>query len=569
MSRFAIQDDQFLLDGQPFQIRSGEIHYNRVPRAYWRDRMVKAKAMGLNTICTYVFWNEHERERGQWDFSGNLDLAAYVNLAQELGLLLILRPGPYVCSEWEWGGLPYWLANVPGIQVRQNNPEFLKLSRQYLLKVGEQVSGKTIEKGGPIILVQVENEYGSFGSDHEYMAAIRDQLVEAGFEGELFTSDGPTPEMLEGGTLPGVTAVINFGSKPEERFTEFARFRMNVPRMCGELWFGWFDHWGCEHHLTPTESQAEDLDWFMREGVSFNLYMFHGGTNWGFMNGANWTADGFRPDVSSYDYDAALAEDGRLTDKWHAFRAVIERHLTESLHNIPDESVPESLPEVAMTSSCPMISLTGVGADGWRSFEELGHGYGYVLYQVKLPTPGIGVLTLNGLQDYAVIMSGGRVLGTLDRRLGECDLSITHDGTIEVLVENTGRINYAKQMLTERKGIRGAFFNDVPLTDVRAFPIEFSRAQFLEGIEQSGPALYRGEFHLEELNDTHLDLRGWGKGNVWVNGFNLGRNWEIGPQQTTYCPATLLKAGLNEIIVSDLIAGRKRSVVGLSDPILG
>lgn len=569
MSRFAIQDDQFLLDGQPFQIRSGEIHYNRVPCAYWRDRFLKAKAMGLNTICTYVFWNEHEREQGQWDFSGNLDLAAYVDLAQELGLLLILRPGPYVCSEWEWGGLPYWLSTVPGIQVRQNNPEFLDLSRQYLLKVGEQVSGKTIEQGGPIILVQVENEYGSFGSDHEYMAAIRDQVVEAGFEGELFTSDGPTSEMLEGGALPGVTAVINFGSKPEERFAEFARFRTNVPRMCGELWFGWFDHWGCEHHLTPTESQAEDLDWFMREGVSFNLYMFHGGSNWGFMNGANWTGDGYRPDVSSYDYDAAIAEDGRLSEKWHAFRAVVERHSSEPLPQVPEVSIPVPLEEVSMASSCPMISLTGVGTDGWRSFEELGQGYGYMLYRVKLATPGFGVLTLDGLQDYAVIMSGGRILGTVDRRLGECALNVTHDGTIEILVENTGRINYARQMLGERKGIAGATFDGEPLTDVIASPIEFSRAQFLDGIEQSGPALYRGEFHIEEPRDTHLDLRGWGKGNVWVNGFNLGRHWDIGPQQTTYCPATVLKVGINEIIVSDLMAGRKRNVVGLTDAILG
>ncbi|MCC7229476.1 MAG: beta-galactosidase, partial [Fimbriimonadaceae bacterium] len=441
-------------------------------------------------------------------------------------------------------------------------------SRQYLMKVGEQVSGKTIERGGPIILVQVENEYGSFGSDHEYMSAIRDQLVGAGFDGELFTSDGPTPAMLEGGTLPGVTSVINFGSRPEERFAEFAKFRTNVPRMCGELWFGWFDHWGCEHHSTPTETQVEDLDWFMREGVSFNLYMFHGGTNWGFMNGANWTADGYRPDVSSYDYDAALAEDGRLTAKWHAFRAVIEKHLTEPLPEVPAEALPGRLREVPMTSSCPMMSLKGKGVDGWKSFEELGHGYGYVLYQVKLAGPGSGVLTLDGLQDYAVIMSDGRIMGTVDRRLGECALRVTHGGKIEILVENTGRINYARQMLAERKGIVTANLDGVPLFDVIAFPIDFSLAEFTEGIELAEPALYRGEFHVEEPHDTHLDSRGWGKGNVWVNGFNLGRHWDIGPQQTTYCPATVLKPGLNEIIVSDLMIGRKRSIVGLPDPIL-
>lgn len=565
---FAIQGDQFVLDGQPFQIRSGELHYNRIPRAYWRDRMLKAKAMGLNTICTYTFWNEHERESGQWRFDGNLDIRAFIQLAQELDLWVLLRPGPYVCSEWEWGGLPYWLTTIPNIQVRQNNPEFLERSATYIRMIAKQTADLTIERGGPILMVQVENEYGSFGSDHEYMAAIRDQIRDAGFDGTLFTSDGPTSEMLAGGTLPDVAAVVNFGSRPEERFAEFSKFRQNVPLMCGELWFGWFDHWGQEHHVTDVQVQAKDLEWFMETGASFNIYMLHGGTNWGFMNGANWTPEGYRPDVSSYDYDSAIAEDGRLTRKFYAFRDVIGMHI-EHLPEPPEENSTISLHTVEFAESCPLVSLTTNSEPGWKSMEELGQGYGYILYRAKLDGSHKGKLILQNLQDYAVIMSQGKILGTVDRRLGQSEIEIEHNGHIEILVENSGRINYAKEMLLERKGIEGATFDGQPLGEVTAHAINLDQPKFQPGTDQSGPALYRATFTLTEVGDTHLDLRGWGKGNVWINGFNLGRHWNIGPQLTTYCPAPFLKKGENEVVVSDLEPNRKRTIQGLLDPILG
>lgn len=530
--------------------------------------MLKAKAMGLNTICTYVFWNEHERERGQWSFRENLDIKAFVQLAQELGLWVLVRPGPYVCSEWDWGGLPYWLATVPDIKVRQNNPQFLELSGKYISKVGEQLADFTVERGGPILMVQVENEYGSFGADRDYMAVIKDQIIAAGFDGTLFTSDGPSPEMLEGGTLPGVTAVINFGSRPEERFAEFDKFRQNVPRMCGELWFGWFDHWGHEHHVTDHITQSKDLEWFMDTGASFSIYMLHGGTNWGFMNGANWTPDGYRPDVSSYDYDSAIAEDGRVTPKYHAFREVIGRFVCD-LPAQPKATPLITLPEILFSESCLMRSLAGPEVQGWKSMEDLDQGYGYILYRLNFDSPSSGRLCLQGLQDYAVVLSQGKIFATLDRRLGETVSEIHHDGAMDILVENSGRINYAKEMLDECKGIAGATWNEEPITQVMSQAIAFESAVFSLGVSLPEPALYRAEFELKEVGDTHLDLTGWGKGNVWVNGFNLGRHWHIGPQRTLYCPGTLLKKGLNEVIVSDLEPDRKRSITGLADPILG
>ncbi len=566
--RFAILGDKFLLDGQPFQIRSAELHYNRIPRAYWRERMLQAKAMGLNTVCTYVFWNEHETSPDTWNFEGNLDVRAFIELAHELGLWVLLRPGPYVCSEWDWGGFPAWLATIPNIQIRQNNPEFLACSDKYLRKVGEITSDLTIERGGPIIMVQVENEYGSFGNDHEYMRAIQNQIRNAGFDGVLFTSDGPTPEMLAGGTLPDVLSVVNFGSRPGERFAEFAKFRQNVPFMCGELWFGWFDHWGQEHHVTDTNLQALDLRWFMENNASFNIYMLHGGTNWNYMNGANWTPEGYRPDVSSYDYDSAISEDGTLTEKYQAFRSVIADFVGD-LPAPPTTTPCEAIPEFTFGESCLFQQLIEKGETGYKSMEELGQGYGYVLYRLRLDTPGEGSLTLEGLQDYAVVIADGIVQGTLDRRLGQKELSVKHKGEIDVLVENTGRINYAKEMLQERKGISCASFDGEPLTNVVSYSINTDKAQFISESNPTVPALYRATFELKEAVDTHLNTSGWGKGNVWINGFNLGRHWNIGPQQTTFCPAPMLKQGTNVIIVSDLLPGQKRTVEGLVNPILG
>ncbi|HSU67635.1 MAG TPA: beta-galactosidase family protein, partial [Tepidisphaeraceae bacterium] len=309
---FGVTGDQFLLDGKPFQILSGSMHYPRVPRPYWRDRMRKARAMGLNTLCVYVFWNAHEQRPGEFDFSGNLDIKAYIQTAQEEGLWVILRPGPYVCAEWEFGGLPWWLLKDPNMRVRTAYPGFVEAAGKYLHRLGEELAPLQITRGGPIVLCQVENEYGSFGSDHAYMQAIRKMIIDNGFDVTLYTSDGPG--LLEKGTLPGLVATINFGAGEDAaaQFSRLAQFRKNGPRMCGEYWDGWFDHWGETHHQVPTKTVTQGLEWMLSRGISVNLYMFHGGTTFGFMPGANQSKQ-YQPDITSYDYDAPLNEAGRPT----------------------------------------------------------------------------------------------------------------------------------------------------------------------------------------------------------------------------------------------------------------
>lgn len=571
---FTWKGTDFLLDGQPFQIRSGELHYNRIPRAYWKDRLLKAKAMGLNTICTYVFWNEHEPEQDKWDFKDNNDVAAFVKEAQKQGLWVIVRPGPYVCSEWEWGGYPYWLANIKDLKIRQNDPKFLNLTDRYLQEVGKRLAPLTIKRGGPIIMCQVENEYGSFGADHEYMERIKRQVQDAGFDCELYTSDGPGQKMLEGGTLPDVLSVVNFGGGAENAFKEFAKFRQNVPRMCGEFWAGWFDHWGSPHAKTNLDAQVKDMDWFMANNVSFNIYMVHGGTNWAFMNGANWTGKGYEPDTTSYDYDAAIAEDGRLTPKWYAFRDAIKRRLgtTEKLPKPPSDvkriEIPEFNFEEATLLDDGPISLQS----GWQTFEELNHPFGFVRYQGWVENATKGKLELEGLQDRAIVSVKGKRIGVLDRRLKETSLNvdIPAESVVMVLVENMGRINFSKELLGERKGLTSIKLNGKPLEVPFSSTIEldsFGEYRFEKGLVPSEPALYRTKFDVKDVGDTYFDMRGWGKGNVWINGYNLGRYWNIGPQQTLYCPAPFLKKGKNEVIVLDLESGKKRTLSSLKDPI--
>lgn len=571
---FTVKGPDFILDGEPFQIRSGELHYNRIPRAYWKDRLQKAKAMGLNTICTYIFWNLHEPEPDKWDFKDNLDVVAFVKEAQKEGLWVIVRPGPYVCAEWEWGGFPYWLANIDGIKVRQNDPKFLNETRRYLREVGKRLAPLTVQRGGPIIMCQVENEYGSFGNDQAYMTEIREQVKEAGFDCQLFTSDGPEADLLKGGTLPDLPSVINFEGDPKGPFDKFAKFRQNVPRMCGEYWAGWFDHWGGKHAKTPIDDQAKAIEWFMQNKVSFNIYMAHGGTSWGFMNGSNWSDKGMQPDVSSYDYDAAIAEDGRLTPKYEAFRDVIAKYLpNEKLPNAPKDVERIAIPEFALEEST--ILDEGVPLkSGWLSFEKLEHPYGFVRYQGLVRDKAKGKLEIEGLQDRAIVAVHGKRVGVLDRRLKQTslDIDVPDDTVITVLVENMGRINYSRTLLDERKGLTAIKLNGKPLEVPFSAPIEldnFDDYIFDKGKTPAEPALYRGKFDVKTVGDTHFDLRGWGKGNVWINGHNLGRYWEIGPQHTLYCPASFLKRGKNDVVVLDLEPGKKRTLSSLKDSILG
>ncbi len=574
-----IEGDHFVLDGKPFQIISGELHYERIPREYWRDRLKKARAMGLNTISTYVFWNLHEPKPGVYDFTGSLDVAAFVRIAQEEGLYVILRPGPYACAEWDLGGLPAWLLADPNIVLRSADEKFLAPAEHWLQRLGRELAPLQITRGGPIIAVQVENEYGSFGNDHAYMKRILAALQNAGLgEVLLYTADGG--DELPAGTLPDIHAVVNFG--PGEAKSEFAKlqkFRPGRPMMSGEYWDGWFDHWGEKHQTTDATQQAQELDWILSQGYSINLYMFHGGTGFGFMNGANWDHKNYEPDVTSYDYDSPVSESGALTQKYFAFRDVIAKHRPEV--TIPDPPAPLpviAVPEFELAESAPLWSTlpAAIGVESPHSMETFGQSYGYILYRTKIKEPLTGELVIHELRSYARIFVNGKLAGTLDRRKKQDRLRIeaSADSTLDILVEGTGRINFTTELRNERQGINGSVtLGGKELSDWQVFLLpmdDFSKLRFSKAStdRSQGPAFYRGQFELADTGDTFLDTRGWGKGAVWINGHSLGRFWNLGPQQTLYVPVPWLRKGANEVIVFAQDKPKTRQLRGLRAPML-
>jgi len=571
---FNWRGEHFLLDGKPFQIIAGDMHYPRVPRQYWRDRMKKMKAMGLNTLTTYVFWNLHEPQPGRFDFTGNLDLAAYLRTAQEEGLWVILRPGPYICSEWDFGGFPAWLLKDPNMKVRSADPAFMQAATRYLKQVGQQVAGLQVTHGGPVIMVQVENEYGSFGNDKNYLNGVRQMIVDAGFEVPLFTSDGDANK-LASGTLPDVLSVINFGAKdsPEKKFAVFDAFRQNVPRMCGEFWVGWFDAWGEKHQSVAASHAASGLDWMLSRGISVNLYMFHGGSSFGFMSGANKYAR-YQPDISSYDYDSPLDEAGRPTEKFFQLRDVIKKYLAPgtSLPELPTALPLVEIPRFELQESASLSSALGQPIKSAKPLpmETLGQNYGFILYRTRLSQAAKGTLEINEVRDYAVVSQGDQQLGTLDHRLKQNSMMVDLNSSapLDILVENLGRVNFGPNMVTDRKGItEKVTLAGTELTGWEIYPLPLTNLASLKFSQssQTGPAFYRGTFQLNSLGDTYFDMRGWGKGCVWINGHNLGRYWRIGPQQSLFVPATWLKQGRNEVIVLDLESGRSRSVQGIKE----
>jgi beta-galactosidase len=575
--RFEVQGDHFLLDGRPFQIRSGEMHYARVPREYWRDRFRKMKAMGLNTVCTYSFWNLHEPEPGKFDFSGNNDVAEFIREAQREGLWVLLRPGPYSCAEWEWGGFPYWLARTPGIKVRSTDPHFLSAARGYLRALGHQLAKLQINHGGPILMVQVENEYGSFGHDMVYKTDIMNALRSGGFDGLLYTADGPTESMLSGGTLPNVLPTVNFGDNPAGAFQELEKFRPGVPRMCGEFYPGWFDSWGKPHAHTSTEALAKDIETMEREGASYSLYMVHGGTTFGFMNGANWYDESYWPQTTSYDYSTTIDEAGRPTDKFWAFRKVVQSHLApgETLPDLPPAIPSIEVPSFNLRTTGSLFDLLDrpISSHEPMRFEQLGQAYGFVLYRTTLPRPLKGRLVLDDLQDRALVFIDGGLVATLyrGRQPDTVEVDAPAGSRLDILVENCGRINYGPKLLDEHKGIGRVHVDGSELTGWLMFRLPFDTVPS-PNVEQHTtgpgvPTLFTGEFNLAETGDTFLDMRGWGKGVVWVNGHCLGRYWHIGPQQTLYVPGPWLKAGHNSVAVWELEPSRHRSLQGLKDPV--
>jgi beta-galactosidase len=579
--KFTLGDSVFLLDGKPFQIISGEMHYPRVPREAWRQRMKMARAMGLNTIGTYVFWNVHEPQKGHYDFSGNNDIAAFVKTAQEEGLWVVLRPSPYVCAEWEFGGYPYWLQNEKGVIVRSKEENYLQAYKNYIREVGKQLAALQINHGGNILMVQVENEYGAYGSDKEYLDINRKLFIDAGFDGLLYTCD-PEP-YLSKGNLPGILLPAINGLDKPSRIRQLITKNNNGkgPFFVAEWYPAWFDWWGTQHHTVPAEKYTPGLDSVLSAGMSINMYMFHGGTTRGFMNGANYNdRNPYEPQISSYDYDAPLDEAGNATSKFMKFREVIERHLPagQALPDVPEAKPAISIPSINFATTTSLFDVLPQAKSNPTplTFEDLNQAYGFVLYRTTIDGGSKGILKIKDLRDYGIVFINGRRVGILDRRLKQDSLLLDLPKgklRLDILVENLGRINYGPYLLKNKKGItEKVVFDGKELKGWQLFSLPFDTIQSVSFKKtkpvSNTPVLKKGTFDLENTGDTYLDMSNWGKGVVWVNGHNLGRYWGIGPQQTIYVPAEWLKKGRNEIIVLELLKPEQTQLKGIPTPIL-
>ncbi|WP_435743487.1 glycoside hydrolase family 35 protein [Microbacterium sp. PMB16] len=572
MTSFSIGATDFLRDGQPHQVISGAIHYFRVHPDQWQDRIHKARLMGLNTIETYVAWNAHEPRRGDWDASGWNDLGRFLDLVHAEGMDAIVRPGPYICAEWHNGGLPVWLTGGER-ELRSSEPAFLADVSAYLRRVYEIVAPRQIDRGGPVVLVQIENEYGAYGADKAYLEALVAVTREAGITVPLTTVDQPVDQMLADGSLPDLHKTGSFGSRSTERLATLRKHQPNGPLMCSEFWDGWFDWWGGVHHTTDVATAASDLDALLAAGASVNIYMFHGGTNFGLTNGAN-DKGRYLPLVTSYDYDAPLDEAGEPTSKFFAFREVIARYAP----------VPEELPAPAAPAPELDVDLSPVGAwtdaaastlvtDRPQTFDELAHLSALVRYDVELPESAGGLLTVEDVRDLAWVSVDGQPVGTLSRTRHDRALRIPAGRSLSILVEDQGRVNYDHR-LGEEKGLIGAIALDgVPLTGWRSTPLDVRPIAAEVGARDGGapagesPTAWTAEFTLETDAALFLDTAAWGKGYAFVNGFFLGRYWRNGPQRTLYVPAPVTRAGSNRLVVLELenvLAPRAQFVGALS-----
>ncbi len=571
------ENGRFLLNGRPYRILSGAMHYFRICPEYWPDRLEKLKQCGFNTVETYCCWNLHERKEGVFDFSGGLDLVKYIETAGKLGLNVILRPGPYICAEWEFGGMPSWLLR-DDIPLRCNDERFLRKLRPYLLKVFELVKPLLASRGGPIIAMQVENEYGSYGNDHDYMAAVNAIYDEGGIDCLRFTADGGCDWMLSGGTLPSLPAAVNFGSHAKENFKALRDFRSGDPLFCGEFWCGWFDHWYEQHHTRSVEDITAATKELLDTGCSLNFYMFHGGTNFGFLNGANHTGTEYQPTITSYDYCALLSESGDLTPAYHAVRRLLGAQGELTVSDLPKAAYGP----VALTRQAPLLPQADalsspVFAAQTKTFEELGQDFGFVLYRTTLRGPFTDLpLELGRVHDRALVFLDGKHIGTVERSRRRDDMRVSlkagETTKLEILVENMGRVNYGTKLFDKKgllDGVRlGQQFHFG--WEMLCLPME-DLSTLAWSADAEGPRFLRGTLNIPEApKDTFLKLPGFTKGFVRINGFNIGRYYNpAGPQRTLYVPAPLLRSGENEILVFESDGFHSAAVVFVDKPELG
>ena len=583
----AAKTETFGVGSKPFIVKAAEVHYPRIPRPYWEQRIKMCKALGMNTLCLYVFWNIHEQEEGKFDFTGNNDVAEFIRLAQENGLYVIVRPGPYVCAEWEMGGLPWWLLKKKDIRLREQDPYFMERYRIFAQKLGEQIGDLTIEKGGPIIMVQVENEYGSYGEDKPYVSAIRDIIRDSGFDKvTLFQCDWSSNFTKNG--LDDLVWTMNFGTGAniENEFKKLGELRPESPQMCSEFWSGWFDKWGGRHETRGSKEMVGGLKEMLDKGISFSLYMTHGGTSWGHWAGAN--SPGFSPDVTSYDYDAPINEAGQVTPKYMELREMLAGYSDKKLPSIPKEFPVINVPKIQFTEVAPLFeNLPSPHASmDIQTMEALNQGWGSILYRTKTPAvPTQSVLTITDAHDFAQVFINGKLIGSIDRRNHEKTMllpAMKEGDQLDILVEAMGRINFGRAIkdfkgITEKVELSYTMNTGsqvtVNLKNWQIYTLSDSyqvqkNMKYVPLKDQKVPGCYRATFNLKKTGDTFLNLETWGKGQVYVNGHAIGRFWKIGPQQTLYMPGCWLKKGENEIIVQDIVGPQETVVEGLSKPII-
>ncbi len=576
---FKLGKTEFLLDGKPFQIISGEMHPARIPVEYWRHRIQMAKAMGCNTIAAYIFWNYHESEPGVFDFqTGNHNIAQFIRLVQEEGMFLVFRPGPYVCAEWEFGGLPSYLLSIPDIKVRCMDPRYTEAAERYIKTLALQVKDLQVTKGGPILMIQAENEYGSYGNDRTYMKWVQEVWRKNGIEVPFYTADGAAPYMLEAGSLPdaaiGLDPAANAGN-----FEQATKVNPNVPSFCSELYPGWLTHWGEEWQRPDTAALLKDVKWLMDNKKSFNFYVIHGGTNFAYWAGANaFSPTQYQPDVTSYDYDAPVNEMGQATPKYLALRKLLAKYLPpkQKLPAIPASVPVIEIPEISLTASASVWDNLPVAIPSVqpKPMEMFGQKGGFILYRTQLIGHKEGNLRITDLHDYATVFVDGKYVGKLDRakaeNIIELPASSSANPQLDILVEGMGRINFAEYMI-DRKGITDRVsLNGMTLMNWQVYTLPFdgdylSRLKFTSGNTARPGMFFKGEFDLAATGDTYIDVSQWEKGVVWVNGHNLGRYWNIGPQKQLYCPAPWLKKGKNEILIFDLHQLEAKPVKGVKN----
>ena len=571
---FSLSKNDFLLDGKPFQIISGEMHPARIPREYWRDRIRMTKAMGCNTIAAYVFWNYHEATPGVFDFkTGNHDIAEFIRICKEEGMWVLLRPGPYVCAEWDFGGLPSWLLKTSDIKVRCMDPRYMSAVSRYVAHLAAEVKSLQCTNGGPIIMSQIENEYGSYANDKTYLEALRKLWVQNGITVPFYTADGATPYMLEAGNIDGAAIGLDSGTSDED-FAQATKRNPNVPSFSSETYPGWLTHWKEKFAKPDTNGLKKEITYLLENHKSFNLYVIHGGTNFGFTAGANaFSATQYQPDLTSYDYDAPISEQGQATPKYYMLRNLISKYVKYKIPAVPQAAKAISIPAITLS---PLTSIWQQLPKPFLSpqpqpMEYYDQNQGLMLYRTELIGHKKGTLTITEPHDYAMVFVDGKLIDTVYRDGGKWNIKIpessSKDPVLDILVEGMGHINFA-QYIIDRKGITDRVtLNGMTLMDWQIYPLPMTEAfiKTLKPTKAEADAkgiFFKGTFNLQETGDTFFDLSNYAKGIIYVNGHNLGRYWNTGPQQRLYCPASWLKKGSNEILVFDFHQNEAKTISG-------